>query len=469
MSYSFHDLKDTIVALSTPPGSGAIAVIRLSGNKAFEIVQSSFKGKDLIKQKSHTLHFGEILTEENKALDEVLVGIFKAPNSYTKEDVIEISCHASPYIIQELLGLFVMKGARLARAGEFTQRAYLNGQFDLSQAEAVADLIASESKRSHQLAMHQMRGGVSDEIKKLRQELIDFASLIELELDFGEEDVEFANRDDLKKTVTDILSYINSLIQSFKLGNAIKNGVSTVIAGRPNAGKSTLLNKLLKEDRAIVSDIAGTTRDTIEEVLNINGIKFRLIDTAGIREAQDQIEAIGVEKTLEKIAQSAILLYVFDVIETPPEEVAGDISKLQKEGTELLLIANKMDLNPYAKYEHYEKQLEVDSWQLAKEQFVPISAINDMNIEYLKEKLHQIVANQDLQSNVILSNTRHVEALQKASESLDAVLVGLDTGITSDFVAMDIRQALHFLGEIIGEVSSDDLLGNIFGRFCIGK
>lgn len=469
MSYSLHDLNDTIVALSTPQGSGAIGVIRLSGNKAFEIVQSVFSDKQLVQQNSHTLHFGKIITEENKILDEVLIGIFKAPKSYTKENVIEISCHGSSYIIQELLALFIRQGARLALPGEFTQRAYLNGQFDLSQAEAVADLIAAESQRSHQLAMHQMRGGVSDEIKKLRQELIDFASLIELELDFGEEDVEFANRDDLKKTVERIHTFIHSLIQSFQLGNAIKNGVNTVIAGRPNAGKSTLLNKLLKEERAIVSDIAGTTRDTIEEILNINGIKFRLIDTAGIREAQDQIEAIGVEKTLEKIAQSAILLYVFDVIETPPEEVAKDIAKLQKEGTQLLLIANKMDLNPYTEWEHYREQLAVSNVQLTKEQFIPVSAINDMNVEYLKEKLHEIVADQDLQSNVILSNTRHVEALQKASESLDAVLVGLETGITSDFVAMDIRQALHFLGEIIGEVSSDDLLGNIFGRFCIGK
>ncbi|MEM9884823.1 MAG: tRNA uridine-5-carboxymethylaminomethyl(34) synthesis GTPase MnmE [Bacteroidota bacterium] len=466
-----YHLTDTIVALSTPPGSGAIAVVRLSGNKAFDIVQSIFQGKILSEQSSQTLHFGKIINEEKKVLDEVLVSIFKAPNSYTKENVAEISCHASSYIVQELLALLVKKGARLARAGEFTQRAYLNGQFDLSQAEAVADLIASESKGAHELAMQQMRGGISKEIKRLRQELIDFASLIELELDFGEEDVEFANREVLRNTVQEIQDFIASLLQSFQLGNAIKNGVNTVIAGRPNAGKSTLLNALLDENRAIVSDIAGTTRDTIEEVLNIKGIAFRLIDTAGIREAQDQIEAIGVEKTMEKIQQSAILLYVFDVIETPPEEVAKDVVKLQQEGTELLLIANKMDLNPYTEWEHYEGELRMSNkeYRMSKEQFIPISAINDMNVEYLKEKLHKIVVNQDLQSNVILSNTRHVEALQKASESLGAVLVGLDTGITSDFVAMDIRQALYFLGEIIGEVSSEDLLENIFGRFCIGK
>ncbi|MEM9850248.1 MAG: tRNA uridine-5-carboxymethylaminomethyl(34) synthesis GTPase MnmE, partial [Bacteroidota bacterium] len=357
-------------------------------------------------------------------------------------------------------------------AGEFTQRAYLNGQIDLSQAEDVSDLISSESKGAHELAMQQMRGGISKAIKKLRQELIDFASLIELELDFGEEDVEFANRDALKKTVQEIQDFIARLLQSFQLGNAIKNGVNTVIAGRPNAGKSTLLNALLNENRAIVSDIAGTTRDTIEEVLNIKGVAFRLIDTAGIRAAQDQIEAIGVAKTMEKIEQSAILLYVFDVIETPPEAVAEDLKKLiaqQTSAPSLLLVANKMDLNPYTKWEHYEKQLAISDLQLAKSQFIPISAINKMNVTYLKESLHRTVVQEEISSNVILSNTRHVAALRKAQTSLDAVTNGLATGITSDFIAMDIRQALYHLGEIIGEVSSDDLLGNIFGRFCIGK
>jgi len=469
MSYTFHDLSDTIVALSTPQGTGAIAVIRLSGEKAVEIVDEVFYGKKLSAQTSHTTHFGRIKTDENEVLDEVLANVFKAPNSYTKENIVEISCHASPYIVQELLALFVRKGARFARAGEFTQRAYLNGQFDLSQAEAVADLIASESKRSHELAMQQMRGGVSNEIKRLRQELIDFASLIELELDFGEEDVEFADRTRLKALVEKIQSVINGLIQSFALGNAIKNGVNTVIAGRPNAGKSTLLNALLNENRAIVSDIAGTTRDTIEEVLNINGIAFRFIDTAGIREAQDQIEAIGVEKTMEKIAQSSILLYVFDVIETPPEEVAKDLQQFIADGSSVLLLANKMDLNPYTKWEHYQAVLSDEESQFYKENFVPLSAINKMNIEYLKEKLHQLVVKEELQSDVILSNTRHVEALQQATSNLDSVLNGLATGITSDFIAMDIRQALHYLGEIVGEVSTDDLLGNIFGKFCIGK
>ncbi|MEM1327778.1 MAG: tRNA uridine-5-carboxymethylaminomethyl(34) synthesis GTPase MnmE [Bacteroidota bacterium] len=469
MSNTF-DFQDTIVALSTPSGKGAIAVIRLSGKKAMAITQSVLKGKNLTEQASHSVHFGRILRVDGTVLDEVVVTLFKSPRSYTKEDVVEISCHASPYIIQELLNLLIDNGARLATAGEFTQRAFLNGQMDLSQAEAVADLIASDSQRSHQIAMQQMRGGVSNKIQELRQELIDFASLIELELDFGEEDVEFADRTALTDSVNKIQTYIASLIQSFQLGNAIKNGVNTVIAGRPNAGKSTLLNALLNEERAIVSDIAGTTRDTIEEVLNIEGIAFRLIDTAGIREAQDQIEAIGVEKTMQKIAESAILVYVFDVIETQPEEVAQDLNKLQNENTKILLVANKMDLNPYTKWEHYEYQISNNEYRMSKEQFIPISAANEMNIEFLKDKLYQTVIDEELDaSQVVISNLRHVEALQKAQESLAAVQIGLQTGITSDFIAMDIRQALFHLGTVTGQVSVEDLLGNIFGRFCIGK
>ncbi len=470
MSTTTFDYQDTIVALSTPSGTGAIAVVRLSGAKAISITQRVFKGKPLNEQASHTVHFGRILKVNGEVLDEVVVTLFKSPRSYTREDVVEISCHASPYIIQEVLNLLIEQGARLATAGEFTQRAFLNGQMDLSQAEAVADLIASDSKRSHQIAMQQMRGGVSNKIQELRQELIDFASLIELELDFGEEDVEFADRTKLTESVDHIQKYIASLIQSFQLGNAIKNGVNTVIAGRPNAGKSTLLNALLNEDRAIVSDIAGTTRDTIEEVLNINGIAFRLIDTAGIREAQDQIEAIGVEKTMRKIAESAILVYVFDVIESPPEVVARDVAQLQSKGATILLVANKMDLNPYTKWEQYQWAMSNEQLTVTREQFVPISAINNMNVEFLKEKLYQTVIDEELDaSQVVLSNIRHVEALQKAQTSLRDVQNGLQTGITSDFIAMDIRQALFHLGTVTGEVSVEDLLGNIFGRFCIGK
>lgn len=485
MNYSQHHLSDTIVALATPPGVGAIGVIRLSGENAIRIVQEVFKGKDLTKQASHTLHFGTIINDEGIILDEVLVSVFKAPHSYTGENIAEVSCHGSPYIIRQTLELFIKKGARLAQAGEFTLRAFLNGKMDLSQAEAVADLIASTSQSSHQVAMRQMRGGFSHEIKKLREELINFASLIELELDFAEEDVEFANRDDLKKLVDKIQGLIRALIHSFRLGNVIKNGVPTVIAGRPNAGKSTLLNALLNEERAIVSHIAGTTRDTIEEVLNINGVEFRLIDTAGIREAQDQIEAIGVEKTMEKVRQAALLVYVFDVGEMKIDEILADIGKLQRDDMQLLVVCNKMDTNPYFKPEWLsnpndpsipdfffteEKRLPHPSSLIPHPSIITLSALHGMNIPYLKEKLYDLVISEQVNlESPIVTNARHFEALQKASESLDDVLRGLEEGVTSDFVAMDIRRALAFLGEILGEVSTEDLLGNIFSRFCIGK
>ena len=491
MFYAQHNLKDTIVALATPPGIGAIGVIRLSGEDAIFIVDQVFQGKDLNLQASHTIHFGTIKEEEH-LIDEVLVSLFVAPKSYTGENVAEVSCHGSPYIIQQLIQIFIKKGARLAQPGEFTLRAFLNGRMDLSQAEAVADLIASESESSHAVAMQQMRGGFSNEIKHLREELIHFASMIELELDFGEEDVEFANRDDLKELILKIQKLIYALVESFQLGNVIKNGVSTVIAGRPNAGKSTLLNALLNEERAIVSEIEGTTRDTIEEVLNIKGIHFRLIDTAGVREAQDQIEAIGVEKTMQKIQQSALLVYVFDVIKTPPEEVHKDLEKLVHPGVQVLIVANKMDLNPYTKVEHYlevrgtkyevrsELPARSDELQgtsstsahqhISTSNFVPVSAINCMNIEYLKEKLYETALSGKVNlDNTIVTNARHYEALQKASESLDTALNGLNSGITGDFLAMDIRRALAYLGEIIGEIGVEDLLENIFSRFCIGK
>jgi tRNA modification GTPase len=484
MSYTSHNLTDTIVALATPPGVGALGVIRLSGKDAIQIADIIFFGKKLEKQASHTIHFGTIRNDKGRIIDEVLASLFVAPHSYTKENVVEFSCHGSNYIIQEIIQLCIQKGARMAQPGEFTLRAFLNGRMDLSQAEAVADLIASNSQSSHELAMKQLRGGISQEIKDLRQQLIDFASLIELELDFSEEDVEFADRDDLRALVQKIQKLIHSLIESFQLGNAIKQGVNTVIAGRPNAGKSTLLNALLNEERAIVSDIAGTTRDTIEEILNIKGVQFRLIDTAGIREAQDAIEEVGVQKTMEKIEQSAILVYVFDVIQMSPEEVREDLSKLYREGMQLLIIANKMDLNPYTKFEQYFPHHQEEEVRRTDDtapepqhpstpepnQWVPISALNQMNIEYLKDKLYQSVISQQVSmDDAVVSNIRHYEALQKAYDSLTAVLQGMDSGVTSDFVAMDIRQALHYLGEITGEISTDDLLGNIFANFCIGK
>jgi tRNA modification GTPase len=464
MNYAKNQLDDTIVALATPPGVGAIGVIRLSGKDAIQIADWCFKGKKLTEQASHTLHFGSIVDETDRLLDEVLVSVFVAPHSYTGENTVEVSCHGSPYILQEVIRLFIRQGARMAQPGEFTLRAFLNGRLDLSQAEAVADLIASNSTAAHRLAINQLRGGVSEEIKKLRQELIDFAALTELELDFGEEDVEFADRSELRSLVQRLQELLQALIDTFQLGNAIKEGVSTVIAGRPNAGKSTLLNALLNEDRAIVSDIPGTTRDTIEETLNIDGIQFRIIDTAGIRAAQDTIEALGVEKTLEKIRQSAVLIYVFDVIRTQPADLENDLKALLHDDIQLLVVANKMDLNPYTGYEHYGNAL------FGPEQWVPISAVHQMNIGFLKEKLYDIaVKNQTSLDGAIVSNARHYEALRRAHESLGSVLTGLDARVTMDFVAMDIRHALAYLGEITGEISTEDLLDSIFSRFCIGK
>ncbi len=484
-------LGDTIVAPATPSGAGAIGVIRLSGPDALLLANQVFSGKDLSQQPSHTVHFGVIKNEHDRVLDEVLATVFVAPKSYTGEHVVELSCHGSPYIMQQVIHLLLQKGARLAQPGEFTLRAFLNGRMDLSQAEAVADLIAAESESAHAVAIRQMRGGFANEIKRLREDLIHFASMIELELDFGEEDVTFANRDDLRQLITKIRHIIHNLIISFQLGNVIKNGVNTVIAGRPNAGKSTLLNALLNEERAIVSEIAGTTRDTIEEVLNIKGVQFRLIDTAGIREAQDQIEAIGVQKTMEKIQQSALLLYVFDVIKTQPQEVWQDLQKLAHPGTQLLVVANKMDLNPYTKWEHYAEMENPASptthhpsphhpithqpithhpSPITQNNFIPISAINQMNIEFLKEKLYEAAfAGKTTLESTIVTNARHYEALQRADESLHAALQGLEQGITGDFLAMDIRRALAYLGEITGAVGVEDLLENIFSRFCIGK
>ena len=464
-----HDLTDTIIALSTPPGAGAIGVIRLSGPKAIDMVDSMFHGKDLSKAEGYTVHFGKIKDEEGKVLDEVLATIFRGPKSYTKEDVVEISCHGSSYIIEQIIHLFLRLGVRSANRGEFTLRAFLNGQMDLSQAEAVADLIASDSASSHDIAMKQMRGGFSDQIKELRQELIDFAALIELELDFGEEDVEFADRGRLEALVEKIQGVLKKLIDSFHLGNVIKNGVATVIAGRPNAGKSTLLNALLNEERAIVSDIAGTTRDTIEESLNIEGVNFRFVDTAGIRKAQDSIESIGVDKAMSEIQKSTVALHVVDISDTTPEMVWSDLDTFKIKGTRFIIILNKMDLNPSDSYriepeEYYKEGL------ISAENIITTSALNKMNIEALKEHLYRtVIDHPELMDQTIVSNTRHYDALHKSYESLAAVLNGLQSGITGDFVAMDIRQALHFLGEITGEIHTDDLLESIFTRFCIGK
>lgn len=483
MLYSKYQLDDTIVALATAPGVGAIGVIRLSGPQALDIASCVFKGKNLRQQLSHTAHFGTIRNDQGRILDEVLATVFVAPKSYTKENTVELSCHGSPFILQEIIQLLIEKGARLAQPGEFTLRAFLNGQLDLSQAEAVADLIASSSASAHQMAMQQMRGGFSSEIQKLRQELIHFASLIELELDFSEEDVEFADRSALKDLIYRIQRVIKQLLDSFALGNVLKNGVATVIAGRPNAGKSTLLNALLNDDRAIVSAIAGTTRDTIEEVLTINGIQFRLVDTAGIREATDTIEAIGVEKTLAKVQEAAILVYLFDIVDTTLAEVYADLAALSKPNVPFLVVCNKMDQNPYFQPDwlldiqnpNIPKHIKGDPsvsalLTLDKAQIIPISAQNHQNIEWLKENLVRLVLTKEVATDSpIVSNARHYEALKGSYDSLSAVVEGLSTGITTDFVAMDIRRALAYLGEITGDISTDDLLDTIFSKFCIGK
>jgi len=452
--------SDTIVALSTPPGVSAIGVIRLSGNQAFEICEQVFQGNKLSEQPSHTLHHGWI-SDGGKTIDEVVVGVFRSPRSYTGEDVIEISCHGSPFIQQKIIDLLADKGARIAKPGEFTLRAFLNGKLDLSQAEAVADLIASNSEASLKAAMQQMRGGFSKEIKELRQQLIDFAALVELELDFSEEDVEFANRKQLKELVSHLTSHISRLIESFRLGNVIKHGVNVVIAGRPNAGKSTLLNRLLNEERAIVSEIPGTTRDTIEEVLNINGALFRLIDTAGIREAQDAIEKLGVERTLEKIRQSGILLYVFDVTAVKREDILADIGKLRHGDTPLVLVGNKIDL---VKDEHYASRFGLNG------DTVFISSKNGSNIQEIKKTLVRKVSTQEFQQeSSIVTNARHYEALVRSSQALEDVLKGIDSKISGELLALDIRRALDALGEITGEVTSEQVLDSIFSRFCIGK
>lgn len=457
--------NDTIVALSTPPGTGAIGVIRLSGTDAIRITNTVFSGKDLEKQSSHTVHFG-LIKDGEAIIDEVVVALFVGPKSYTKENVVEISCHGSDFIIQQIIRLLIKNGASAAKPGEFTLRAFLNGGMDLSQAEAVADLIASDSAASHQVAMNQLRGGFSNELSDLREQLIHFASMIELELDFSEEDVEFANRDQLQALINKIVLVVNRLIRSFELGNVIKQGINTVIAGRPNAGKSTLLNALLNEDRAIVSSIAGTTRDTIEEVLNINGINFRLIDTAGIREATDAIEAIGVEKTMEKISQSAILMYLYDMTTLSLEEIKKDIMDLYKPGVAFIAVGNKLDLSVDLKAKHSS----LPSGLPEEIRFIHISAKDLFRIEELKEVLYEAAVGDRLSDgHTMVTNIRHLEALQRTREALNRVSEGMINPVTSDFLAMDIKQALYYLGEITGSVSNDDLLDNIFSKFCIGK
>ncbi|WP_299336314.1 tRNA uridine-5-carboxymethylaminomethyl(34) synthesis GTPase MnmE [uncultured Psychroserpens sp.] len=460
--------QDTIVALATASGSGAIAVIRLSGKDAIPIAdrcfQSVTKGKSLEKQDTHTIHLGHIV-EGSRVYDEVLVSVFKNPNSYTGEDVVEISCHGSLYIQQEIIQLCLRNDCRMANAGEFTLRAFLNGKLDLSQAEAVADLIASDNEASHQVAIQQMRGGFSSEIAKLREELLNFASLIELELDFAEEDVEFADRTQFKALVDRITFVLKRLIDSFAVGNVIKNGIPVAIVGEPNVGKSTLLNALLNEERAIVSEIAGTTRDTIEDEISIGGIGFRFIDTAGIRETEDIVETIGIKKTFEKIDQAQVVIYLFDSSKmiSDLKLVQVEIEKIKNKYPQkpLLIIANKID--------------QLDDSQLAELQntidgIKLLSAKTGFGVEQLTNSLLELINTGALRNNeTIVTNSRHYDALLKAFEEIQKVKHGLDTGLSGDLLAIDIRQALYHFGEITGEITNDDLLGNIFANFCIGK
>lgn len=449
---------ETIVALATPPGVGAIGVIRLSGNKAWQIADALFPSKSLQQQASHTLHVG-YLQHNEKILDEVVVSLFKGPKSYTGEDVVEISCHGSPYVQQQVIAACIEHGARLARAGEFTQRAFLNGKLDLAQAEAVADLIASNTEAARKTALHNIRGGFSRKLRELRERLLQFSALMELELDFSQEDVEFADRKQFYALIDDAQQTTKQLASSFQLGNVIKNGVSVAIIGKPNAGKSTLLNTLLNENRAIVSEIAGTTRDTIEEILNIDGILFRLIDTAGIREhTHDVIESIGVEKSLEKMKQADLVLYLFDVNEMSSAELRELQREFERTRINYLLIGNKSDQSD-------EQRLQ--------EKFgnqIFISAKANRHIEILKEKLVDKVLQGSVQTeDTIITNARHFHALQEVLKSLQDIRNGLDNKLPGDLVTLDIRSCLHFLGEITGEITTEDQLDYIFSKFCIGK
>lgn len=452
------DSTDTICALSTANGMGAIALIRVSGVNAFPITTSIFS-KKIENQETHTVHFGTI-KNGLEIIDEVVVSVFKNPASFTGEDVVEIACHGSVFIQQEILKLLLTKGCRLAKAGEFSMRAFANGKFDLSQAEAISDLISSTTEASHKLAMQQMRGGFSDEINGLREELVNFASLIELELDFSEEDVEFADRTQLNELLVRISAKLKSLIDSFSFGNAIKNGVPISIIGAPNSGKSTLLNRFLKEEKAIVSNIAGTTRDIVEDEIVIEGIKYRFIDTAGIRDTENEIEKIGIKRAIEKAGKSAIILYLFDAngdLNQVKREFELLKSQLTDETIDVIWVANKIDLLS-------------DSSVLKEFDSIQISASKNENIEELTKKIIQITNSKQAQEQqVIVTNVRHYEALTKANHAIMEVTNALEMGIPGDLVAIDIRQALHFLGEITGEISTDELLGNIFSKFCIGK
>ena len=450
------NFQETIAALATPEGQGAIGIVRVSGTKTIEIVNKLFYGKNLLKVPSHTIHFGSI-RDHDEMIDEVIVSIFKTPRSYTLEDVIEISSHGSPYILQRILSLLVQEGIRIAAPGEFTQRAFLNGRFDLTQAEAVADLIASENKMMQQTAILQMRGGFSSKIKDLRKQLIHFASMIELELDFSEENVEFANRKELLALIEKIQELIQQLINGFEYGNAIKNGIPTVIAGRPNVGKSTLLNALLSEEKALVSEIPGTTRDLIEDQKTIKGITYRFIDTAGIRETMDIIESMGIKRTKEKMEQASLIIYLIDLENDTPDSIKKQIAQLSIFNKKYLVVGNKLDVAD-------KKLLEVIKYY---ENVVLISAQQENHLPLLTDAITKLI--EKPKSDVIITNVRHLESLKNTFTDLERVIQGIQEQLPSDLLAQDVREALFHLGEITGEVNTDDLLDNIFSKFCIGK
>lgn len=459
----------TICAIATSPGMGAIATIRLSGEKALEIADSVFQspksGKKLADQQPNTLHFGSI-SDGNELIDEVVVSIFRSPHSFTGEDVVEITCHGSVYIQQRILQLLITKGARMALPGEFTQRAFLNGKMDLSQAEAVADLIASTNRAAQKVAINQMRGGFSYELSNLRGELLHFIAMIELELDFSEEDVEFADRDQLKKLVSKIEAILRKLKDSFQLGNVIKNGIPVAIIGDTNVGKSTLLNALLNEEKAIVSDIHGTTRDVIEDVVNIHGTAFRFFDTAGIRETTDEIETLGIERSYSKLDQATVVILVVDT-QNNFEVIASRIAKIRERLNDqhLIIAANKVDRGSAETISGLKEMA-----LLTNEKRVFIAAKQKTNLDKLISEMQQAVSLDSLSEDaVIVTNIRHFEALSRAHESIERVQLGLQNLITGDFLAQDIRECLLYLGEITGEISNDEILGHIFKNFCIGK
>ncbi len=484
--------NDTICALATANGMGAIGIIRVSGKDAFEIVSKVFDGKDLTKAASHTVHYGFVFEDQEpgaesqgagngmlgasprptsirQPIDEVMVTVFRAPKTFTTEDSVEISFHGSPHIAKKILEVLIKNGARMAKAGEFTMRAFMNGRIDLAQAESVADLIAAENEVSRKVALNQLKGGISSEISVLRNDLLNFTSLIELELDFAEEDVEFADRKALVALIENLKSKIQNLLESFRYGNAVKNGVNVAIVGKPNAGKSTLLNALLKEDRAIVSDIAGTTRDTIEEVLHIKGHAFRFIDTAGLRETADEIERIGVEKAHEKIAAAQILLYLFDQQDSTAEEVIDFVKKVWRKDLKIILLQNKIDLTKNGESVYFDavKSALLPDYSTI---YLGISAKDKTNIEILKNELSEYIESlKSEESSVVITNQRHYEALQKSLESVNAVESAVSQNIHTELLAYELRNALEHLGEISGEFTNDEVLGNIFSKFCIGK